>query len=67
MRKTKEKRVKKKRVKKFFATYVGKQRHISLAGIGRIYPGKPFEVTELVADGLRQSADYTIEEKTSYV
>lgn len=65
MKKVRKKR--KKRVKKFFATYVGKQRHISLAGIGRIFPGKPFEVTELVADSLRQSANYTIEEKTSYV
>lgn len=60
-------KARKKRVKRFFATYVGKHRHISLAGIGRIYPGKPFEVAELVADALRQSANYTIEERTSYV
>jgi len=59
--------IRRRRVKKFFATYVGKHGHISLSGIGRIFPGKPFEVTEQVANALRQSATYTIEEKTSYV
>lgn len=56
-----------KRVKKFFATYQGKQKHISLSpGIGKIISGEPFEVDERMANTLKQDKNFVVRERTGY-
>ena len=68
-RKRVKKKPTKKRITKYFATYIGSQKHISLSpGVGKIMPGKPFEVKESVAFTLRQDPEnFRVKEKYEYV
>jgi len=51
----------------YFATYTGKQRNMKLSpGIGKLVPGKPFEVTEKMANSLRRDSNFKVEEKRVY-
>ena len=58
------KRKKYGRTKKFVATYVGPPTNIKLSGVGRIIPGKPFEVKEKIANALSFDKNFTV--KTKY-
>jgi len=56
-----------KRVKKFFATYVGKQKVISLSpNIGKVVRDVAFEVDVKMANTLRFDRNFRVEEKTMY-
>ncbi len=49
----------KKRLTKFYATYKGEHKKISLTGIGEINPGKEFEVpTERIFNSLKQDPNF---------
>lgn len=61
-------KVKKERVKKipviYFATYTGNQKNMRLSpGIGKLVPGKPFEVTEEMANSLERDSNFKVEKK----
>jgi len=55
---------KKKEVVGFVATYIGPPTNMKLSGVGKIIPGKPFEVTEKIANAL--SFDKNFRVKTEY-
>jgi len=57
---------KRKRVKKFYAVYLGKHKHISLSGIGRIYIGKEFEVSESQYNTLNQDENFKVKMTNKY-
>lgn len=51
----------------YFATYLGKQRNMKLSpGIGKLIPGRPFEVTEEMANSLRRDSNFKVERKRKY-
>lgn len=53
--------MKKKKRKRFFATYIGKQNNIRLSPIiGKVVRGVPFEVNEDIANTLKQDKNFTI-------
>jgi hypothetical protein len=37
---------KRKRITRFWATWIGPKGYIRLSGVGRIFPGKEFEISE---------------------
>ena len=53
-----------KRMKKYFAVYKGTAKNIRLSGVGKIYIGKEFEVSEKI--GLTLMNDPNFEVKTRY-
>lgn len=55
-----------KRYYKYFITYVGKHKHISLSGVGRITSGKEIEVQEKVANFLRDTKDWKVRRSYAY-
>jgi|GEM_PF-4327664 len=56
--------MKKKRVKRFFATYTGTQRNMRLSpGIGRVVPGRSFEVTEKIANALKSDPNFIVKDR----
>jgi len=57
----------KRRVTKFFVTYVGNQKHISLTGIGRVYIGKEFEVTEGQYNSLELDSNFKTRKGWTYI
>jgi len=60
--------MRRKRVKKFFVTYIGPHRHMSLPPIpGIVVPGKEYEVPEKIANTLRLSQDWRVREKFTYI
>jgi len=56
-----------KRITKYIVTYTGKHKHLTLSGIGKLIPGKSFEVTEKVAEALKPIAHYKVEKEYVYV
>ena len=51
----------------YFATYMGTQKNMRLSpGIGKLVPGKSFEVTEKMANCLRRDSNFKVEEKRVY-
>lgn len=47
--------------KRFFVTYIGKQKNIRLSpSIGKVVIGKPFEVAEDIANTLKQDKNFTV-------
>jgi len=55
---------KRKRLHVHVATYTGTAKRITLSGVGRIHPGKEFEVSERIANALK--LDENFEVKTTY-
>lgn len=46
----------------YSATYTGAQRNMRLSpGIGKVVPGKPFEVTEKMANSLKRDSNFKVE------
>ena len=46
--------------KKFYATYIGDQKVISLSGIGRIFTGKKFMVEKKIFDSLKHDKNFKV-------
>jgi len=59
-----EEKPKRKRKHVHVATYTGTAKDITLSGVGRIHPGKEFEVSERIANALK--LDRNFEVKTTY-
>jgi len=57
----------KKRMYEFFATYKGKQKVISISGVGRIQPEIEFSVTEKIFNTLKQDPNYMTRRGFRYV
>lgn len=62
-----KKKSKRERVYTYFAKYIGKHKDIRLSGIGRIYIGKEFEVSENVANALRLDENFEVRKSYTYV
>lgn len=65
--KEEEPKKKKKRVYTYLAKYTGTAKNIRLSGIGRIYIGKEFEVSENVANALRLDENFEVRKSYTYV
>jgi len=65
-----KKPVKKKRIKKgtgvYYAIYVGKHKHISYTGIGRVIPGKEYPINKKLANSLSSSKNWNVREGYVY-
>ena len=62
MRSKKEKTKKTiKTIKRFVAIYIGPKTNMKLSGVGKIIPGRPFEVTKKIADALRFDKNFKVE------
>ena len=55
-------KVKEKRIvgMRYFISYTGKATHISLSGVGKIIPGKKYEVRKEIADFLDNDKSYNV-------
>jgi hypothetical protein len=62
-----EQRPKKKRITKYYATYIGPPCILKLSGVGEITRGKPVLVSEKVANALRLSENWDVKPKHEYV
>jgi len=59
-----EEKVVERKIVGYVATYIGPPTNMTLSGIGKIIPGKPFEVTEKIANALRfDSKNFTVKPK----
>ncbi len=65
---TKKKTIKKKKVigMRYFISYTGKARRISLSGVGRIALGKEYEVRKEVADFLEDTKDWKVRRESVF-
>jgi len=59
-------RKRRRRIKRYFVTYIGRQKNIRLSGVGRVHIGKEFEVSEKIANALRSSKNWKIREGYGY-
>jgi len=67
MKKKRTHRVRREFSVTYFATYLGRQRNMRLSpGIGKLVPGRSFEVTEKMANSLRRDSNFKVEEKREY-
>lgn len=58
---------KRKRIRKFYATYRGKQKNLNVRPvIGKAIPGKEYEIPESLANALRGLKDWFVESRYSY-
>lgn len=65
---TPKKKPKKKKVigMRHFISYTGKAGHISLSGVGRITPGKEYEVREEIADFLKDTKNWKVRRESVF-
>lgn len=53
-------KIKAKKIGVFMAVYTGTARNIRISGVGRIHPGKEFEVSEKIAKSLRLDDSFKV-------
>ena len=62
-----EKQKKKVRMYVHVAKYIGTAKRITLSGVGRIHPGKEFEVSERIANTLKLDENFEVETTYKYI
>ena len=64
-----KKQIKRKRKRKqiFLAKYIGTAENISLSGIGKIYIGKEFEVSEKIVNALKLDKNFEVRTIYKYI
>jgi len=63
----KQVKIKRKRKQIFLAKYIGTAKNIRLSGIGRIYIGKEFEVSEKIANALGFDENFKVKTIYKYI
>lgn len=67
MYRKRKKQIKKKRKEIFLAKYIGTAKNIKLSGIGKIYIGKEFEVSEKIVNALKLDRNFEVRTIYKYI
>lgn len=58
---------KRKRLHVHVVKYIGTAKRITLSGVGKIYPGKEFEVSERIANTLKLDENFEVRTTYKYI